>query len=119
MIDVERIRREEFPTRSGIYLDNATLGPLPNRHVRAVTNFMELMSAQRLRDLFRISAEDVDQVRNKAAALLRCDPKHVCFVRNTSQGVSFVARGLNWNAGDERAPRGRPVCALSSLLQHR
>jgi hypothetical protein len=30
LIDVERIRREEFPiTRSGIYLDNATLGPYP------------------------------------------------------------------------------------------
>ena len=81
MIDVERIRREEFPTRSGIYLDNATLGPLPNRHVRAVTNFMELMSAQRLRDLFRIRAEGVDQVRNKAAALLRCELRQERFQR--------------------------------------
>jgi selenocysteine lyase/cysteine desulfurase len=102
LIDIEKVRRAEFPvTRKGIYLDNATLGPLPNRHVRAVNDFMELMSTQGLRDLFRISAEGVDQVRNKAAALLLCDPRHICFVRNTSQGVSLVAEGLEWRAGDE------------------
>ena len=102
MIDVERIRRDEFPiTRSGIYLDNATLGPLPNRHVRAVNDFMQLMSSEGLRDLFRISADGVDQVRDKAAALVHCDPSHICFVRNTGQGVNLVAQGLQWQAGDE------------------
>jgi cysteine desulfurase/selenocysteine lyase len=102
LTDIERIRREEFPiTRSGIYLDSATLGPLPSRHVRAVNDFMQLMSAQGLRDLFHISAEGVDEVRDKAARLLNCDPKHICFVRNTGQGVNLVAQGLQWQAGDE------------------
>ena len=102
LIDIEKIRRDEFPiTRSGIYLDNATLGPLPNRHVSAVNELMGLMSTQGLRDLFRISAEGVDQVRDKAAALLGCDAKHICFVRNTGQGVGLVAQGLAWHAGDE------------------
>jgi hypothetical protein len=32
---------------------------------------MGLMSTQGLRDLFQVSAEGVDQVRNKAAALLQ------------------------------------------------
>jgi selenocysteine lyase/cysteine desulfurase len=102
LIDIERIRRDEFPiTRSGIYMDNATLGPLPNRHLRAVNDFMQQMSAEGLRDLFRISADGVDQVRDKAAALLQCDPKHICFVRNTGQGVNLVAQGVQWQAGDE------------------
>jgi selenocysteine lyase/cysteine desulfurase len=102
LIDIEKVRRDEFPiTRSGIYLDHATLGPLPNRHIRAVDELMGLMSTQGLRDLFQVSADGVDQVRNKAAALLRCDPKHICFVRNTGQGVGLVAQGLDWRAGDE------------------
>jgi selenocysteine lyase/cysteine desulfurase len=72
LIDIEKIRRDEFPvTRSGIYMDYATLGPLPKRHVRAVDQLMGLMSTQGLRDLFQVSAEGVDQVRNKAAALLQ------------------------------------------------
>jgi selenocysteine lyase/cysteine desulfurase len=102
VIDVETIRREEFPiTRRGIYLDNATLGPPPARHVRAVTEFLERMSTEGLDDLFAISEEGVDAVRAKAAALLNADPSHVFFVRSTSHGVAAVAEGLTWRDGDE------------------
>ena len=102
MIDVEAIRREEFPiTRRGVYLDNATLGPPPARHVRAVTAFLERMSSEGLQDLFAISDEGVDAVRAKAAALLNADPSHVFFVRSTSHGVGIVAEGLSWREGDE------------------
>ena len=113
LIDIEKIRRDEFPiTRSGIYLDHATLGPLPNRHVSAVNELMSLMSTQGLRDLFRLSAEGVDQVRNKAAALLGCDAKHICFVRNTGHGVGLVAQGLEWHAG----PLARTVADATAML---
>jgi cysteine desulfurase/selenocysteine lyase len=102
VIDIDRIRREEFPiTAHGIYLDNATLGPPPTRHVRAVTAFLERMSTKGLSDLFSISEEGVDSVRKKAASLLRCSPDHIFFVRSTSQGVNLVAEGLQWHAGDE------------------
>ena len=102
MIDVEAIRREEFPiTRRGVYLDNATFGPPPARHVRAVTAFLERMSAEGLDDLFAISDEGVDAVRAKAAALLHSRPSNVFFVRSTSHGVGVVAEGLSWREGDE------------------
>ena len=102
MIDVEKIRREEFPiTARGIYFDHATLGPPPARHVRAVTMFLERMSTEGLHDLFTISEEGVDVVRKKAASLLRCSPDHVFFVRGTSQGPNLVAEGLRWRSGDE------------------
>ena len=102
MIDVETVRREEFPiTRRGVYLDNATLGPPPARHVRAVTALLERMSTEGLDDLFAISDEGVDAVRSKAASLLNADPSHVFFVRSTSHGVGVVAEGLSWRDGDE------------------
>ena len=102
MIDVEAIRREEFPiTRRGVYLDNATFGPPPARHVRAVTAFLERMSAEGLDDLFAISDEGVDAVRAKAATLLNARPSNVFFVRSTSHGVGVVAEGLSWREGDE------------------
>jgi cysteine desulfurase / selenocysteine lyase len=102
VIDVEAIRREEFPiTRRGVYLDNATLGPPPARHVRAVTAFLQRMSKEGLDDLFAISDEGVDAVRAKAATLVHADPSHVFFVRSTSHGVGIVAEGLSWRDGDE------------------
>jgi cysteine desulfurase / selenocysteine lyase len=102
VIDVETLRREEFPiTQRGVYLDNATLGPPPTRHVRAVSEFLERMSAEGLDDLFAISDEGLDAVRAKAARLLNADPAHVFFVRSTSHGVGVVAEGLSWRDGDE------------------
>ncbi|HET7466452.1 MAG TPA: aminotransferase class V-fold PLP-dependent enzyme [Candidatus Dormibacteraeota bacterium] len=102
MIDLDTLRREEFPiTARGVYLDHATLGPPPARHVRAVTEFLERMSTQGLDDLFAISQGGVDEVRAKAAALMHADPTHVFFVRSTSHGAGIVAEGLRWNAGDE------------------
>ncbi|HEY6875498.1 MAG TPA: aminotransferase class V-fold PLP-dependent enzyme [Candidatus Dormibacteraeota bacterium] len=102
MIDIDRLRREEFPiTRHAIYFDHATLGPPPTRHVRAVTSLLERMSADGLDDLFAISEEGVDGVRSKAAALLNANPANVFFVRSTSHGVATVAEGLDWKDGDE------------------
>ncbi|HEV2217658.1 MAG TPA: aminotransferase class V-fold PLP-dependent enzyme [Candidatus Dormibacteraeota bacterium] len=102
MIDVEKIRRDEFPiTRRGAYFDNATLGPPPVRHVRAVTEFLERMSSQGLEDLFEVSEAGVDAVRARAAALLNADASRVFFVRSTSHGVGVVAEGLQWRDGDE------------------
>jgi cysteine desulfurase/selenocysteine lyase len=102
VIDVETIRREEFPiTRRGVYLDHATLGPPPTRHVQAVTAFLERMSTEGLEDLFAISDGGVDSVRAKAAALLNADPSNVFFVRSTSHGIGVVAEGLTWRDGDE------------------
>ena len=102
MIDIDRLRREEFPiTRQGIYLDHATLGPPPTSHVRAVTSFLERMSNEGLDDLFDISEAGVDVVRAKAAALLNANPANVFFVRSTSHGIAAVAEGLDWKEGDE------------------
>lgn len=101
-MDIESVRRDEFPiVRHEIYFDNATLGPPPNRYVRAVAGFLQRMAEQGLADLFAVSEEGVDQVRDKAAALLGCDRSHVAFVRSTSHGVSLVAEGMRWRNGDE------------------
>jgi len=102
VIDIARLRREEFPiTRRGVYLDHATFGPPPTRHVRAVNAFLERMSTEGLDDLFALSDEGVDGVRQKAALLLGCEPAHVTFVRSTSHGIGLVAEGLDWSPGDE------------------
>jgi cysteine desulfurase / selenocysteine lyase len=101
-VDIEALRRDEFPiTRRGIYLDHATFGPPPSRHVRAVTSFLDRMSAHGLDDLFTISDDGVDGVRAKAANLLQANPANVFFVRSTSHGVGIVAEGLTWKDGDE------------------
>ncbi len=40
-------------------------------------------------------------LRRSAAKLIHCTPKEISIVKNTSEGISMVATGLKWRAGDK------------------
>lgn len=42
----------------------------------------------------------IKEVRHLAARLINAPPEQVAFIKNTSEGVSFAASGLNWRDGD-------------------
>ncbi len=39
--------------------------------------------------------------RQNAAALINAEPEEIAFAKNTSEGISFFALGLEWKKGDE------------------
>ena len=39
--------------------------------------------------------------RRRAAQLINADAREIAFIKNTSEGLAFVANGLDWRAGDE------------------
>ena len=41
-----------------------------------------------------------ERIRQRLAELLNANADEVTFIKNTSEGLSFVANGLNWNQGD-------------------
>jgi cysteine desulfurase / selenocysteine lyase len=45
--------------------------------------------------------EGAESVRASAARLLNAQPEEVAFVKNTSEGISLFASGLEWQKGDE------------------
>jgi selenocysteine lyase/cysteine desulfurase len=42
----------------------------------------------------------MEKARRDGAALLGCRPEEVAFLKNTSEGISLVAAGLDWRPGD-------------------
>jgi len=42
----------------------------------------------------------VEEVRRSCAILTGAEPEEIAFVKNTSQGISIVAEGLDWKEGD-------------------
>src|SRR5262249_42197643 len=44
--------------------------------------------------------QSVEEVRTLAGLLLGADPDDIAFVKNTSEGIGFVAEGLDWRPGD-------------------
>ena len=94
------LERSLFPVpERWAYLDNAHTGVPPTPVLAAMAAAVERQS------LLGSAATDeheaaIEGVRAQAAALLGVPATDVAFVKNTTEGLGFVASGLEWHAGD-------------------
>lgn len=92
--------RSLFPvTRNLTYLNHAAVGPLSipaaeamERHVRDQLNYGALN--------WRQWDAHYAALRASAAKLIGAAPDEIAILKNTSEGISFVAEGLPWVEGD-------------------
>jgi cysteine desulfurase/selenocysteine lyase len=98
---VLRWREEEFPvTRGYVYMNHAGMGPLPRRAAERMQALADLVSRTGDRHWLDRNREG-ERVRGLAARLLGARQAHeTAFVENTSGGLSLIAEGLDWKAGD-------------------
>ncbi|MGZ4809714.1 MAG: aminotransferase class V-fold PLP-dependent enzyme [Thermoanaerobaculia bacterium] len=93
--------RELFPvTRNLIYMNHAAVGPLSVRAAAAMDAFVRDQ-----RDFgalhWRQWYAEYDLLRAAAARLIGAsDPREIAIIKNTSEGLSFVAEGIRWREGD-------------------
>lgn len=92
--------RSEFPvTRRYVFLNHAAVAPLSQRaHDRVaewLTDYTEHGNIREAEWYRRI-----EDVRKQSAALIGADPAEIAFLKNTSEGLSLVAEGLQLKAGD-------------------
>jgi cysteine desulfurase/selenocysteine lyase len=92
--------RDQFPvTERWRYLNHAAVTPLPRVAVDAARRFLD----EALYD-GAVHWEEwdrrVDAVRVSAARLMGVPVADVAFVKNTTEGLGFVANGLAWRPGD-------------------
>ena len=98
--DLGELRRTEFPwTSDTIYLNNASVGPLPERTRRVLDEFNRKRAAPFQlpdRELFATMAES----RRLAAELIGAIPEEIALTINTGFGLSLAARSLPLRPGD-------------------
>jgi selenocysteine lyase/cysteine desulfurase len=99
-LDVPALRAREFPwTAETIYLNNASIGPLPERTRLVLEEFNRRRTMPfRLpdRDLFGTLTES----RRLLAQLLSVTPDEIALTVNTGFGLAVVARALPLHPGD-------------------
>ncbi len=97
-MELERIR-ETFPvTRNYNFQNHAGVAPLCKPAADGMRLYIDQLTAEAgLRSGFYKHAE---QVRRSAARLLNASPEEVTFIKNTTEGIGWVANGLSWNTGD-------------------
>jgi selenocysteine lyase/cysteine desulfurase len=89
-----------FPaTQKYVYLNSAAVSPMPSVAVEAVL--------KQLRDVSENGTVNMQEwldtkkrCRNTVAEMLNVKPETVAFMRNTSDGFSTVANGIDWAEGD-------------------
>jgi cysteine desulfurase / selenocysteine lyase len=91
------LRKEAFPvTDHCVYFNHAAVGPLSTAAYRAMEEH-----AREQRDCgARHWRAEHAHFRKTAARLLGADRDEISILKNTSEGLSFVAEGLGWRAGE-------------------
>jgi selenocysteine lyase/cysteine desulfurase len=82
-----------------VFLDHAGVAPVSTRVADAVRGFLDeaMRDCARRYPYWNARAEEI---RSACARLVGAEARQVCFVKNTSEGLSFVAQGFRWRPGD-------------------
>ena len=92
--------RSEFPiTRRWAFFDHAAVAPLTLRAQQAMEEFA-INIAENGDTNERHWLERIEHVRGLFGRLLNAEPLDVAFIKNTSEGIGFVAEGYPWQPGD-------------------
>ncbi|MBT5469612.1 MAG: aminotransferase class V-fold PLP-dependent enzyme, partial [Nitrospina sp.] len=92
--------RKEFPVADElIFFDHARVAPLPERVRKVVTAFVD-DATQFGTAHYESWLLELERTRKKFAQLINADLGEVAFVKNTSEGISIVANGFDWQLGD-------------------
>ena len=90
----------EFPVRESlIYLNHAAVSPLCRRASGAMQALVA--EASRVGSLhYETWMNAYARLRAAAAKLINARPSEIALVKNTSEGISIVANGMNWKRSD-------------------
>jgi cysteine desulfurase/selenocysteine lyase len=92
--------RTAFPvTERWVYLNHAGTNALPLPVLEAIRR----CAVEETLDgglAYAAHAERVEEIRARAAELMGVPGTDVAFVKNTTEGMGFVANGLSWSEGD-------------------
>ena len=90
---------EAFPVlKHWHFFNHAGVAPLPRVAGEALARYAE--QAQQGAYLGTGWYLDIEKLRVAAAALINAHRDEVAFVKNTSEGISIVANGIDWQWGD-------------------
>jgi cysteine desulfurase/selenocysteine lyase len=92
--------RKAFPiTRKVVYLNHAGVSPFSTRVAAGLARHVVEQTAYGGTVEPRWTKR-VEEARKQAARLINAKPAEIAFVDNTTQGLNYFARGIDWRKGD-------------------
>jgi selenocysteine lyase/cysteine desulfurase len=92
--------REQFPVVEHYrYFDHAGIAPITKAAADAMRWWTDRYARQGAVDYDELD-ERMERARRSTAMLFGVPPDDLTFVKNTTEGLGFVASGLHWESGD-------------------
>ncbi len=91
-----------------IMMNNGTVGPMPRTVFNTLMEFFKVQAANPYK-AYMTFYPYIEETRQKVAHFVGALPDEIALTRNTTEGMNFVANGLDMKAGDE---------VLMSNLEH-
>jgi selenocysteine lyase/cysteine desulfurase len=86
-------------THRWAYFDHAAVAPIPSRSQQAMVEWADdIVANGELHEPNWLL--QVEEVRHNLGRLLNANPLDLAFIKNTSEGIGFVAEGYPWRSGD-------------------
>jgi selenocysteine lyase/cysteine desulfurase len=83
-----------------IMMNNGTVGPMPKPVYNSLINCFKRQCTNPF-DVYNFLPRKKDEVRDKLAKFINASPDEIAITRNTTEGMNFVANGLDMKEGDE------------------
>ncbi len=83
-----------------IMMNNGTVGPMPQPVFNTLIKCFKLQCTNPF-DVYAFIPRKKEEVRSKLAKFINASPEEVVITRNTTEGLNFVANGLDLEEGDE------------------
>ena len=98
---IDSLASDQFPVvKNLIHLNHAAVGPWPRCTGDAVKAFMQQNVDYGSRHYLQWLEVEKNLRHNLAELINAASVDEIALVKNTSEGLSFVAYGLDWNTGD-------------------
>jgi len=93
--------RRHFLFQDGvIMMNNGTVGPMPKPVFNTLMKTFKVQATNPY-DTYAYIPRKKEEVRRKVAEFIHADPEEVAITQNTTEGMSFIANGLDLKKGDE------------------
>lgn len=100
-MEIDRVIAAEFPPQNRcIHLNHAGVAPWPRRAVAAVMRFAEESHACGVTTYEGWLRTEANLRQSLCRLIQGAAPEDIALLKNTSEGLSVVAHGLSWRAGD-------------------
>jgi len=100
--DIELIPKDFPVTKKKIYMNCGSFAPMPLYTIKSITDFLVRCSEE---GPDSTSAQEyitslMRELRILTSQLINCEPEEIIFTQSTTEGINYVASGLDWKKSD-------------------